>query len=713
MKSLIFALASSSLLWTSCKESKKEDMKNPFLQTYSTPYEVPPFDKIKNEHFEPAFRQAFEEHNKEIDVIANSSSSPTFDNTIAALDYSGILLNNVTSVFFNYLAANTSDELQKIAENISPELTKHSDNIHLNTILFQRVKSVYEQKPSLNLNTEQTMLLDNTYKNFVRGGANLSEDAQKRLREINEKLSLLTLKFENNVLAENNDFALIIDKKEELSGLPETVITAAKEEADSRGLNGKWVFTLQYPSYVPFMQYADKRELREKMFNAYINKGNNNDDKDNKAILVELATLRAEKANLLGYENHAAFVLEESMAKTPAQVNTMLSKLWKATLPVVKKEQATLQQMIKAEGADFQLQGWDWSYYAEKLKKKEFDFDEEAFRPYLSLDRVTEGVFLACRKLYGLEFVKRVDIPTYHPDVIAYEVKEANGKFVGVLYMDFFPRASKQGGAWMTDYRPQYIDKDGQFIHPVISIVCNFSKPSGNSPALLNFDEVITYFHEFGHALHGLLSNVNYRGLSGTNVPRDFVELPSQIFENWSTEPEFLKEFAKHYQTGEVIPEELIEKYVRTGKFNQGYATTEYLAASILDMNYHTLSAGQKIANASQFEKDAMQKIGLTSAIPPRYRSTYFNHIFSGGYSSGYYSYIWSEMLDADAFEYFKQKGIFDPATALSFRKNILEKGGSEDPMNLYKKFRGQEPSIDALLNRKGLNQPEIIQTKQ
>lgn len=713
MKKIVFALAASGLMLTACKEKNQEDMNNPFLQEYTTPYQIPPFDQIKNVHFEPAFTKAIEEHNKEIDAIINNSEAPTFENTIAKMDYSGALIKKVAVVFYNYLSANTSEELQGIAEKVSPLLTAHSDNINLNPKLFARVKAVYEQKENLSLNEEQTMLLENTYKNFVRGGADLAEDKQERFRAINEKLSLLSLKFGNNILDETNDFQLVIENKEELAGLPESVIAAAAQEAQSRDLKDKWVFTLHAPSYGPFMQYSSNRALREKMFKAYIERGNHNDEKDNKAILTELAELRAEKAQLLGYANHAAYVLEESMAKTPEQVNNMLTKLWKATLPVVAKEQAELQKVVQAEGNNFQLEGWDWAYYAEKLRKQAYDFDEEAFRPYLSLDKVTEGVFLACKNLFGLEFVKRTDLPTYHPEAVPYEVKEADGKFVGIIYMDFFPRASKRGGAWMSDFREQSIDEKGNFVHPIITIVCNFSKPTGDTPALLNFDEVITYFHEFGHALHGLLSNVQYPSLSGTNVPRDFVELPSQIFENWSTEPTFLKTFAKHYQTGEVIPDELIEKYLSTSKFNQGYATTEYLAASILDMNLHTISADQKIGDVSKFEQDAMSKINLTTAIPPRYRSTYFNHIFAGGYSAGYYSYIWSEMLDADAFDLFKQKGIFDAATALSFRKNILEKGGSVEPMKLYKQFRGQEPTIDALLKRRGLNHTEIVQTKQ
>jgi len=713
MNKYILLLALGTTVLSGCKEFKKSDMENPFLKPYTTPYEVPPFNEIRNEHFKPAFVKGIQEQSAEVDAIASNPELPTFENTIEALEYSGALLKKVSLVFFNYLSANTSPELQAIAEEVTPALTKHEDNIKLNGKLFKRIQSVYNQRASLQLDPEQKVLLEETYKKFIRGGAALAASEQTRFREINERIALLTLKFGDNVLAENNDYMLVVDKEEDLAGLPESLKNAAAEEAKAKGKKGKWVFTLQYPSIFPFLQYADNRTLREQIFKAYLERGNKGNDVDNKAIITELTALRAERATMLGYENHAAYVLDESMAKTPEQVNNLLEKLWKAALPVAQREQQELQALADKEGGHFQLAAWDWSYYAEKLKKERFAYDEEAFRPYFSLDKVTEGVFLVCKKLYGLEFVKRTDLPTYHPDAIPYEVKEADGKFVGILYMDFFPRASKQGGAWMTNYREQSISRDGQFVHPVISIVCNFSKPVGDEPALLNFDEVITYFHEFGHALHGLLSKCHYESLAGTNVSRDFVELPSQVLENWSTEPEVLKLFARHYKTGEVIPDELIEKYKNASKFNQGFATVEYLAASILDMKYHMLSNGQKVDNVTAFEKNAMDEIGLMSAIPPRYRSTYFNHVFSGGYSAGYYSYIWSQMLDADAFEYFKQKGLFDPATATAFRKNVLERGATEEPMKLYKQFRGQEPTIDALLKRKGLNNPEIVQPKR
>ena len=697
-----FILITLSFL-TGCGNSKKLSMTNPLLEPYKTPYGIPPFHEIKNADFKPAILEAIQKHQKEIDHITSNPQPATFQNTIEALEYSGRLLQSVTSVFFNFLSANTSDELQNIAKEISPSLTKHSDNINLNPKLFNRVRAVYQQKSSLGLSQEQKMLLEKTYKNFVRGGAGLNNLDQKSLREINEKLSVLSLKFGDHVLADINKFALVIDQESDLSGLPETVVAAAADEAKNRGLENKWVFTLHVPSYEAFMRYADNRALREVMYKAYTEKANHDDEHDNKQILAEIAELRAERAQLLGYPNHAAYILEEAMAKNPENVNKRLQELWNATLPVEAKEEKALNQLAKEEGDSITIQGWDWRYYAEKLRKKAYNFDEETFRPYLSLDNVRKGLFLACKRLYGIEFTEHNDLPSYHKEAIPYEVKDKDGSFLGIIYADFFPRASKRGGAWMTEYREQYIQPDGQFITPVISVVFNFSRPAQDSVALLNFDEASTLFHEFGHAMHGLLSKVTYPSLSGTNVPRDFVEFPSQFFENWVTDASFMKEFAKHYTTHEAIPDSLIEKYQRASKFNQGFATTEYLAASILDMSYHTISAETKIGDVNQFERNVLDKIHLSSAIPPRYRSTYFNHIFNGGYSAGYYSYIWSEMLDADAFAYFKQKGIFDSQTALSYRKNILEKGNTEEPMKLYIQFRGQEPGIDALLERRGL----------
>lgn len=675
---------------------------NPFFKAYSTPFGVPPFTDIKAEHFEPAFTEGMKQQAAEIAAITAQKSKPTFANTILALENSGDLLNRVGTVFFNYNSANTNETLQKIAQILSPKISKHRDDIQLNKALFERVKAVYDQRAQLKLTGEQIKLLEKTYKGFVRSGAALAADKQERLRKINEEVSLLTLKFGQNLLAENNNYTLVVDKKEDLSGLPSSLIAAAADDAKKRKMEGKWVFTLQNPSIMPFLQYADNRSLREQIFKAYLERGNHNDAFDNKIIMSKIVALRAEKAALLGYENHAAYVLEESMAKTPAKVQELLNQLWTATVPVTQQEAAELQALMDKEGKNEKLEGWDWRYYAEKLRKQKYDLDEEELRPYFSLDNVRQGIFTLCKKLYGLSFEPRTDIPVYHEEATAYEVKEANGQHVGVMYMDFHPRASKRGGAWMTSYREQKME-NGKRIAPVVSIVCNFSRPAGNAPALLSLDETRTFFHEFGHALHGLLSNVNYGSLAGTSVPRDFVELPSQIMENWSTEPEMLKLYAKHYQTGEVIPDALIEKMKKSSLFNQGFATSEYLAASLLDMSYHTLKPGQTPTDVLAFEKASMDKIGLISQIPPRYRTTYFQHIFAGGYSAGYYSYIWSAVLDADAFEVFKEKGLFDQNSAQSFRKNVLERGGTDEPMTLYRKFRGAEPDIKPLLRRRGL----------
>ncbi|MEZ0610807.1 M3 family metallopeptidase [Fibrella sp. WM1] len=677
---------------------------NPFFSAYTTPFGVPPFDQIKPEHFEPAIDEGIKQQTAEIATITQQKSAPTFANTVEALEASGDLLRRVNTVLGNLNGANTNDQLQKIAQTVAPKLAKHSDDIMLNPVLFSRVKAVYEQRSKLKLSGDQQRLLEKMYKNFVRNGAALTGEKQERLRKINGELSVLTLKFGQNLLAENNAYTLVIDKQEDLSGLPASVVATAAEEAKRRKLEGKWVFTLQNPSIMPFLQYADNRKLREQLLRAYLERGNHNDERDNKAIMANMVAMRAEKAQLLGYDNHAAYVLEESMAQTPTKVAELLNQLWTATVPVARQEAKELQAIMDKDPAagGAKLASWDWRYYAEKLRKEKYALDEQELRPYFPLEGVREGIFMLTGRLYGLKFERRTDIPVYHEDATVYEVKEADGRHIGLIYMDFFPRSSKRGGAWMTSYRRQEVE-NGKKITPVVSIVCNFSKPTGNVPALLTQNEVSTFFHEFGHALHGLLSNVHYGSQSGTSVPRDFVELPSQIMENWAVEPEMLKLFAKHYQTGAVIPDALVDKIKQSSLFNQGFETSEYLAASLLDMSYHTLKPGQTPTDVLAFEKQAMDKIGLIDQIPPRYRSTYFQHIFSGGYSAGYYSYIWSAVLDADAFEVFKQKGLFDPKSAQSFRKNVLERGGTEDPMTLYRKFRGAEPDIKPLLRRRGL----------
>ncbi|GAP42546.1 Zn-dependent oligopeptidase [Lentimicrobium saccharophilum] len=688
---------------TACKTggNEKSAVENPFLTEYNTPFGVPPFGEIKNEHFLPAIEKGIVEQTAEIAAIVSNPEPADFENTIAAFDYSGELIRKVTGVFYNYNSSNTNDEIQALAKEIAPKLSAHYDNINLNPDLFERVRTVYENRNSLNLSGEQARLLEDTYKDFVRGGAALDSSAQARFREINQELSVLTLRFGENVLAETNAFKLVIENQDDLEGLTQGLIDQGAETAKAAGMEGKWVYTLHNPSIMPFLQYSAKRELREKIYKAYINRGNNNNDKDNKELIGKIAALRLERANLLGYESHAAFILEENMAKNAGNVLDLLNKLWTPALKRAKGEVAQLQAIIDKEGGSFKLQPWDWSYYAEKLRKEQYDLDDEQLKPYFSLENVKQGIFTVCNNLYGITFNEQKDIPVYHPEAVAYEVKEANGDHIGVLYMDFHPRESKRGGAWMSSYRKQYV-KNGEKISPVITIVCNFTKPTASQPSLLTFDETSTFFHEFGHALHGLLSNSTYFSLSGTSVPRDFVELPSQIMENWASEPEVLKLYAKHYQTGEVIPDELIEKIQNSAYFNQGFATVEYLAASFLDMGYHNMKEFS-LTDVSSFEDATLAQIGLIPEITSRYRSTYFNHIFSGGYSSGYYSYIWSGILDSDAFEAFKEHGLFDHATAESFRKNILERGGTEDPMVLYKKFRGAEPDIKPLLKRRGL----------
>lgn len=703
----IFLVAGFALL-TSCNDANKEtteeeqSVMNPFYTEYDTPFEVPPFHLIKEEHYLLAFRKGMEEQAEEIEAIVNNSEDATFENTILALENSGKLLSKVSSVFYNLNSANTSDELQAIAREVSPELSAHRDNISLNEKLFERIKQVWEAKESLGLDAESLKLLDNKYSSFVRSGALLDEEAKNKLRGINESLSQLSLQFGQNMLAETNNFQLIIENKDDLSGLPEGIIEAAAEEAAANDLDGKWMFTLQNPSVIPFLQYADNRELRKQIWEAYQIRGNQNNDYNNTEIALQQANLRREKAQLLGYDNYAAYKLEKSMAGNPEGVYELLNQLWTPALEKAKAEAKALQNLITESGEDFELKPYDWRYYTEKLRKSKFDLDEEEMRPYFSLENVKLGIFDLCDRLFGLQFVENKEIPVYHEDATAFEVREKNGDHVGILYMDFHPRASKRGGAWMTSYRQQTTE-NGQRKAPVISIVCNFSKPTGGKPALLTFDEVETFFHEFGHALHGLLSDVTYQSLAGTSVYTDFVELPSQIMENWAGEPAFLKTYAKHYETGEVIPDELINKLQLSGTFNQGFATTEYLAASLLDMAFHTISE-EITGSVNDFEVAKMKEIGLIEEIIPRYRSTYFSHIFAGGYSAGYYSYIWSGVLDTDAYEAFLETSLFNEEMALAFRTNILERGGTEEPMDLYVKFRGKKPTIEPLLRKRGLN---------
>ena len=685
------------------ENSADTNMENPLLQEFNGIFGIPPFSKIKAEHYLPAFKKAIEEQRAEIDAIIKNSEAPTFDNTIIALERSGSLLNKISWIFYNMVGANTSDELQAVSKEVAPLISQHGDDISLNADLFARVKTVYDKKAELQLDVEQSRLLDEHYKSFVRGGANLDEAGKKRLREINEQLSVLYIQFQENVLAETNAFQLVIDNEKDLAGLPQSAIDAASETATAAGQTGKWIFTLHKPSLIPFLQYAENRDLRKKIYDAYANRGNNGNANDNKAIIQKIVPLRIEKANVLGFETYAAYVLDDNMAKTPENVFELLNKIWDAAKPVVKNEATALQAMITKEGGNFKLEPHDWWYYAEKLRKEKYDLDENELRPYFQLENVRDGAFMVANKLWGIKFeqVQGVELP--HPDAIAYEVKEADGTHIGILFMDFFPRESKNGGAWMDNYRAQYVDANGTDVRPIITNVLNFSKPTGNTPALLSIDEVTTLFHEFGHALHGLLSKCNYLTLSGTNVARDFVELPSQLMENWATHPEVMPLYAKHYQTGEPIPAALIEKLNNSQYFNQGFTATEYLAASLLDMKWHTLTQAPT-EGVMEFEQKILNELGLIPEIYSRYRSPYFSHIFSSdGYSAGYYSYIWAEVLDADAFNAFEETNVFDPKTAEALRTNILSKGGTVEPMELYKRFRGQEPDIKPLLIRKGL----------
>jgi len=616
------------------------------------------------------------------------------------MDRSGQLLDRVSSVFYNQNSAHTNEDMQALAKEFAPQLSAHSDNILLNEALFNRIQTVYKQRESLDLNEEQQTLLQKVFQDFVRGGATLEENKKARLRKINERLSLLSVQFGENILKENNQFEMVIDNEDDLAGLPQRVIDAAAEAAQERDHADKWVFTLHKPSLIPFLQFSEKRQLRKQMYQGYTQRGDNNNELDNKALLTEAAALRVEKAQMLGYKSHAHYVLDKNMAKTPDQVYALLDQLWKPALAQAQAEVKAMQALIKQEGKRFRLKPWDWWYYTEKLRKAKYDFDEKALRPYFKLENVVQGVTTVANKLWGITLAERTDLPVYHEDVKTFEVKDRDGAHVGILYTDYFPRASKRGGAWMSSYRKQR-RLDDKNVTPVICNVGNFTKPAALSPSLLSLEETLTLFHEFGHALHGLLSNCTYDRLSGTAVARDFVELPSQIMENWATEPEVLKLYARHHQTNEPMPDELIKKIQQSNTFNQGFITVEYLAASYLDMDWHTVTE-TKQQDPLAFEKASMQRIGLIPAILPRYRSSYFSHIFAGGYSSGYYSYIWAQVLDADAFGAFKESDLFDQKTADAFLKHILSQGGTAEPMTLYKRFRGAEPKVDALLQRKG-----------
>ncbi len=672
---------------------------NPLLQEWNTPFRVPPFDEIESEHFRPAFDAALAEARKEVEAIAGSTEPPTFENTVEALELSGEQLGKVNRVFSNLNSAETNEVLQAVATEVRPLQAALSDDIYLNDALFQRVRTLVESRDTLSLDAEATRLLEETFKEFVRSGATLAPEEKRRLREINQEVSVLTTRFGESLLAETNDFKLVIDDREDLAGLPDRLVTGAAETATEEGLEGQWVFTLQRPSIEPFLDNADNRELRRQILEAYLARGANGNEHDNREVLEGIATLRAERAKLLGYDSHADYVLEDRMAESPARVRAFLERIWTPSLAMAKKEAEALQEAIVAAGGDFELAAHDWRYYTDRIRRERYALDDAEVRSYFALENVLQGAFTVANRLYGVTFTELDDLPVYHPDVRTFEVTDEDGSHLGIFYADYHPRPGKRGGAWSSRYRTQRM-KDGKDIRPVVVNVGNFSKPTGDIPALLSLDEVETLFHELGHGLNSLFSNIRYSGLS--TIQWDAVELGSQIMENWVLEPEVLKLYARHWKTDEVIPEALVKKLRDARLFNQGYATVEYLAACYLDLDWHTLGKAPDLDPVA-FEDRAMEGIGLIPEIPPRYRSPFFSHIFSGGYSSGYYGYIWAEVLDADAFAAFQEKGLFDRATATSFRKNILERGGTADAMDLWKAFRGREPDVEPLLKRRGL----------
>ena len=715
MKRLI--LITALLFIVSCQQESKMDPNiNPFFQEWNTPYEVPPFLDIKDEHYMPAYEQGMKENLEEIDVIVNNPEAPTFANTIEELERTGQLLSKVGRVFSNLASSNTNPKLQELQRELSPMLSAHYDKISLNEGLFNRVNAIWQNRENLDLTKEQTKLLNDTRKGFVRSGALLSEDQKERISEINSKISGLSTSFGQNLLAETNGFELILEASD-LEGLSEGVIAAAADAASQKmdaaesdeekdKYNDKYVFTPHRSSMYPFLTESTRRDLREKLYNSYVMRGDNNNDKDNKEIAAQIAKLRAERAQIMGYKTHAHFILDDNMLKTPEEVYDLLYKLWKPAVKRAKVEVADMQAVADSEGHDFKVAAWDWWHYSEKVRKEKYDLDESAIKPYLSLDNVLQGVFNTTNKLWGLNFTEIFDIDLYHPDARIWEVTDKDGSHLGIFIGDYFTRSNKRGGAWMSSFKGQS-NLDGRE-RPIVVNVCNFPAPVGDDPALLSFDNVVTLFHEFGHAMHGTLTDVKYGSMAGTSGPRDFIELPSQLLEHWASEPQVLKSFATHYETGEPIPDELIEKLLNASKFNQGFINTEYLAASLLDMDWHTISADDELKDANKFESESMKKVGLIGEIAPRYRTTYFAHIFSGGYSSGYYSYVHAAVLDSDAFEAFKEAGdVFDPNLSSKLRSSIYSMGSTEEAMDLFVDFRGRKPVIEPLLKVRGLDGSE------
>ncbi len=673
---------------------------NPFFEEYETPFKIPPFEKIKFEHYEPAFMQGIDEHQKEIVKIAQNEKEPTFENTLEALESSGKTLDKVANVFYNLLGSNTNDEFDALAVKMSPLLSAHNDKILLNKELFERIKILKSNEPSLKLSDEQKRLLDETYKRFQRAGANLDQEAMNRLTEINSSLSSLSVQFDQNVLKETNGYSLIIDDPDDLQGLPNEEIRQASLLASSEGHDGKWVFKPTRVSMYPFLTYSEKRELRENLYKSYILRGDNDNDFDNKEIIKKMVALRKEKANLMGFETHADYVLDNTMAKTTLNVNKLLDTVWNPGIEKAKGEVEAMQEIILEEGGNFKLEAWDWWHYSEKLRQEKFDFKEEEVKPYFSEDKVLKGAFEVAEKLFEITFTERDDLPKYREDIRTFVVEDFNNQVIGIFYTDFTQRPNKGGGAWMNTFRSQS-KFEGKTI-PIVINVCNFPPKNVDGVSLLSFEQVETLFHEFGHGLHGLLSDVNYPSLSGTAVTRDYVEFPSQMMENWAREPEVIKTFAKHYITGETIPDELLAKISEAGTFNEGFETSEYVAAAHLDMAFHMEK--DPIEDIDAFEDETLKNLGLIPEIESRYRSTYFGHIFAGGYSSGYYSYLWTEVLEADAFEAFKQNGLYHKETADKLKKYVYSSGNTKDLMEQYVKFRGKEPDIQPLLEKRGLN---------
>ncbi|MFT4073732.1 MAG: M3 family metallopeptidase [Dysgonamonadaceae bacterium] len=674
---------------------------NPFLRQYSTPHQTPPFYEIKTEHYVPAFEKGIAEHQQEIDCIASCTDAPTFENTIEAFEKSGNLLNRVSSVFFNLLSAESNDEMMVIAQQMSPKLSEHGNNVTLNVRLFERIKVVYQNRNTLNLSAEKVRLIEKIYEDFEDNGATLSDTDKEAYRQLTAELSLLTLEFGQNILKETNAFEMLLDSEEQLAGLPDSVREAAAAKAKEKGKCG-WLFDLSAPSYIPFMKYSQEDSLREKLYMAFSTKGAKGDALDNKANIQGIVNARLKIAQLMGYPDYATYALRDKMAKNKENVYSLLDELRVAFCAAAQKDVDEVKRYAgNIEGQEVELKPWNWNYYSEKLKDSLFSVSDETIRPYFELENVKKGVFGLATALYGITFCRNLGIPVYHPEVDAYDVFDENGQFLAVLFTDFHPREGKRQGAWMTEFKGQY-KRAGVNSRPHISLVMNFTRPTENTPALLTFDEVETFLHEFGHGLHGMLTDCTYEMLSGTNVARDFVELPSQIMENWLTEKEFLDRFAVHYKTGQQIPGELVKRLVDAANFNAGYLCYRQLSFGYMDMAWHTLNLPFE-ENVFEFEQKSMEKVQLLPVVPGTSTATAFNHIFSGGYAAGYYSYKWSELLDADAFAAFKQHGIFDKQTAYAFRRNILEKGNTEDPMTLYVRFRGQQPTVDALLERSGV----------